>query len=390
MGTSASKAFSWKDPRLSLAPLSAASSSQFLWRAIPLLFAAICAFAPAVRSQQSSILDGTEIMLGDAPAPKTPTTATPQQPESPSPGNITGRIVDVNGAPIVGANVKLVRQGQSPDQEVLTGDDGQFSLVNVPAGPFQLIISGAGFATQQSLGMVRPGETFAIPQITLAMATNVTEVQVVLPRAELAEAEMRVEEKQRVLGVLPNFYVTYVPNAVPLNSKQKFRLAWKATIDPANFVVTGAVAGVQQAQNDFKGYGQGGAGYARRYGADFADSVAGTFIGGAVFPSLLKQDPRYFYKGTGSVRSRILYAVAHTVICKGDNGRWQPNYSNFLGSIAAGGISNLYYPDDKVGTALTFENAAINIASGAAIDLVQEFVMKKFTSHVPNQNPGQP
>jgi hypothetical protein len=94
--------------------------------------------------------------------------------------------------------------------------------------------------------------------------------------------------------VLPNFYVSYVPNAVPLTAKQKFKLAWKATVDPSNFVVTGVVAGLQQADNDFGGYGQGAEGYAKRYGANFADSVAGNFIGGALFPSLLRQDPRYF------------------------------------------------------------------------------------------------
>jgi hypothetical protein len=313
-----------------------------------------------------------------------------QQQDPPAPGAVTGVVVDINGAPVVGAHVKLSRPDSSAPREVLTGDDGQFSFANVPAGPFQIIVWGTGFATEESIGMVRSGENLAFPQITLPVATNVTEVRVTLPKVELAEAEMKAEEKQRVLGVLPNFYVSYVPDAVPLTPKQKFKLAWKATIDPSNFLVTGAVAGVQQGQNDFKGYGQGGEGFARRYGADFADSVAGTFIGGAVFPSLLKQDPRYFYKGTGGVRSRVLYAMAHSVICKGDNGHWQPNYSNFLGSLAAGGISNFYYPDDRVGAALTFENAAINIASGAAINIVQEFVMRRFTSHVPNQNSGQP
>jgi hypothetical protein len=63
-----------------------------------------------------------------------------------------------------------------------------------------------------------------------------------------------------------------------------------------------------------------------------------------LLPSLLKQDPRYFYKGTGSTRSRLLYALTSPVICKGGNGHWQANYSNILGNFAAGGIANLYYP----------------------------------------------
>ena len=366
------------------------SRNIFLRPALCLLLVVVCGLAPVAQSQEFAIAGGEEKALGDPPAPRTPPQAAAQLPGPPSPASIKGKIVDVNGAPVIGAHVKLTRQGQSPDQETLTGDDGQFSFADVPAGPFQLSISGEGFATQESSGVLGSGETLAVAQITLALATYVTTVEVVLPKTEVAEAEMKAEEKQRLLGVLPNFYVSYIPDAVPLNVKQKFKLAWKATVDPANFVVTGIVAGVQQAQNDFSGYGQGAEGYGRRYGANYADSVTGTFIGGAIFPSLLKQDPRYFYKGTGSVRSRIVYAMAHSVRCKGDNGHWEPNYSNFLGSFAAGGISNLYYPDSRTGAALTLENAAIGIASGAAVNVLQEFVMRRFTSHVPSQNPGQP
>jgi hypothetical protein len=151
------------------------------------------------------------------------------------------------------------------------------------------------------------------------------------------------------------------------------------------------IAGVQQATNDFSGYGQGAQGYAKRYGASYADLVTGTFIGGAILPSLLKQDPRYFYKGTGSVRSRVLYAVANSVICKGDNGRWQPNYSGIIGSLASGGISNLYYPStDRAGAALTFENMLLGIGETAAVNLLQEFVMRRLTPNLPNFEPATP
>jgi hypothetical protein len=108
-------------------------------------------------------------------------------------------------------------------------------------------------------------------------------------------------------------------------------------------------------------------------------------------PSLLKQDPRYFYKGTGSLSARFLYAVGNSVICKGDNGRWQPNYSNMLGSLAAGGISNLYYPsDDRNGAGLTFENAAIGIAANAVTNLLQEFLIRKLTPKAPKTGPSGP
>jgi len=115
-------------------------------------------------------------------------------------------------------------------------------------------------------------------------------------------------------------------------------------IDPFTLVAVAGAAGVEQAQDHFAEYGQGAQGYAKRFGAGYADTASGVFIGAALLPSLLKQDPRYFYKGTGSTRSRALYAIANSFVCKGDNGRWQTNYSNILGSLAAGGISNLYYP----------------------------------------------
>ena len=162
-------------------------------------------------------------------------------------------------------------------------------------------------------------------------------------------------------------------------------------MDPFSFVLTGAIAGVEQAQNDFSGYGQGAQGYAKRYGADYADLVTGTFIGSAILPSLLKQDPRYFYKGSGSKRSRALYAIANSVICKGDNGRWQPNYSNVIGNLAAGGISNLYYPaSDREGAGLTFETGLIGIGVTAAANIFQEFVIRKFTPKAPKHDPATP
>jgi hypothetical protein len=148
---------------------------------------------------------------------------------------------------------------------------------------------------------------------------------------------------------------------------------------------------VQQATDEFSGYGQGAQGYAKRFGASYADTVSSTFIGGAILPSLLKQDPRYFYKGTGSTRSRLLYAIATSVICKGDNRRWQVNYSGILGALASGGLSNLYYPStDRDGIGLTFENALIGIGQGAAANILQEFVIKKLTPKLPNQNPPKP
>jgi hypothetical protein len=238
---------------------------------------------------------------------------------------------------------------------------------------------------------LRPGQAFLVPPIVLAVATAATEVQVAAPTVEVAEAQIKEQEKQRVLGFIPNFYVSYVHDAAPLTSKQKFRLALKTAVDPVTFLGTGIYAGVEQAADRFPEYGQGAQGYAKYFGAAYADAVSGIFIGNAILPSLLKQDPRYFYKGTGTTRTRILYAVASPVICKGDNQRWQPNYSFVLGSIAVGSISNLYVPaGDRNGAGLIFENALIRIGEGSLGGILQEFVLPRLTPHIRHHKPSQP
>ena len=304
-------------------------------------------------------------------------------------GQVRGRVVDQTGVAAAGATVKLTVDGQTASQEAVTEDDGRFSFANVAPGAFQLTIASAGFATQTIAGNLKAGENDEVAQVTLAIATNVTEVRVTPPTFEVAEAQIKEQEKQRALGFIPNFYVTYVPNAAPLAPKQKFELAWKSMVDPVTFGITGAVAGIEQATNQYSGFGQGMQGYAKRFGAAYADMATGTLIGGAILPSLLKQDPRYFYRGTGSTKSRILYAVANSVICKGDNGKWQANYSGILGGLAAGGISNLYYPaQDRNGVGLTFENALIGIGATAAANVLQEFVIKKLTPSAAKVDPN--
>jgi len=314
-----------------------------------------------------------------------------QTPEQPLSGSISGTVLDQSGALIVGTIVKLNVPGKTADRETRSDADGQFSFANVPPGAFQLTLSSQGFASQTISGTLHSGETEIMPPIVLAVATNVTSVQVGVSQVEVAQEQIKIEEQQRVLGVIPNFYVSYVPNAAPLNARQKFELAWKTTIDPVTFVVVGGLSGVQQAQNHFRGYGQGAQGYAKRFGANYADAATSTFIGGAMLASLLKQDPRYFYKGTGGARARFLYAIANSFICKGDNRHWQPNYSNLLGNLAAGGISNLYYPSqDRNGPGLTFENAGVGIVAGGVTNLLQEFVIPKLTPQAHKHEPSKP
>jgi hypothetical protein len=306
-----------------------------------------------------------------------------------SAGSISGTVTDETGAVILGAQVTLTRAGQSMPQQMLSGDDGEFSFANVLPGTFQIRITASGFAARTFTAILRSGEVYTVPS-TLAAGTVHTEVVVTVPQEEVAEEQIKAQEKQRILAVIPNFLVSYVPNAAPLTSKQKFQLAWKTMIDPVTFGLTGITAGVQQAQNDFSAYGQGAQGYAKRFAASYADDATGTFIGGAILPSLLKQDPRYFYKGTGSTGSRILYAISSSVICRGDNLSRQPNYSGILGSMASGGISYLYYPAKDRGVALVFENVLVGIGETGIVNLFQEFVIRKFTSNVPKHNSSHP
>ena len=306
-------------------------------------------------------------------------------------GSINGTILDRTGAVNVGAKVRLTRKHPVLSQEVASGDTGQYSFSHVPPGSFQITVTAPGFATQVFSADLRPGQAFLVPPIVLAVATAATEVQVAAPTVEVAEAQIKEQEKQRVLGFIPNFYVSYVHDAAPLTSKQKFRLALKTAVDPVTFLGTGIYAGVEQAADRFPEYGQGAQGYAKYFGAGYADAVSGIFIGNAILPSLLKQDPRYFYKGTGTTRTRILYAVASPVICKGDNQRWQPNYSFVLGSIAVGSISNLYVPaGDRNGAGLIFENALIRIGEGSLGGILQEFVLPRLTPHIRHHKPSQP
>jgi hypothetical protein len=323
------------------------------------------------------------------PLPEIPVSDDQQPPDEQPPGTVSGTVLDRSGAVVVGARVTLIRSGQPP-REIVSGESGQFSFANVPPGAFQIRVVAAGFVAQVSSGVLHSVEFYISPPIRLALASVATEIEVHASRTEVAEEQIKMQEKQRLLGVVPNFYVSYATNPVPLNSRQKFQLAWKTMVDPVTFALTGAAAGVQQAQNDFSGYGQGGLGYAKRFGASYADNVTSTFIGSAILPSLLKQDPRYFYKGTGSTGSRIWYAIANAVICKGDNQRWQFNYSAIVGGLASGAISNLYYPPQDRGASLVFENTAIGTGETAIFNLLQEFLLRRFTPHASKKDLSQP
>ena len=341
------------------------------------------------QSQQPSAVQG------DQPVPSSTNAANPspaaQQLSPQAVGTISGTVIDQTGAVAVGAHVELSREDPSQKQEILSGDNGQFSFSNVAPGPFHLAIIAPGFANGVYSGELHPGEAFIVPEIMLSVANAVTDVRVGVDTEEVAEIQVKQQEKQRVLGIVPNFYVSYVPDAAHLRPKQKFSLAWKSSIDPVTIVGVGFLAGLEQASDDYSGYGQGASGYFKRFGAAYGDVFIGTFVDSAILTTVFKQDPRYFYQGTGSTSSRLKHALSNSIFCKGDNHQTQLNYSAIVGAFATGGISYLYYPASDRGAGLLVQTAAVRIALGSVAGVFQEFVFQRMTSHArAARDPSQP
>jgi len=307
----------------------------------------------------------------------------------PQPGIIVGTVTDVNDDTVPGATVVLEGPALKDPRTVVSNDRGFFEFSDVePGTTYHLTISAQGFANWTSPSVIlKPGQYAILPGSKLHIAEAVTAITVSAPVAsseEIAAQQLKIEEKQRVFGFIPNFYVSYDQNAAPLTTKMKFQLASKVAFDPVTIIGTGTLAGIYQAA-DYRNYGQGAQGYAKRYGSIYADGVTDIMIGGAILPSLLHQDPRYFYQGTGTKKSRAVHAISSPFICRGDNGQQQPNYSTLGGDLAAAAISTAYYPAANRGAGLVFGNFFINTGERAVADLLQEFVLRKLTSKAKDQ-----
>jgi len=225
-----------------------------------------------------------------------------------------------------------------------------------------------------------------VPPATLTISGAATSVTVNGNKEELAEEQVHIAVQQRIGGVIPNFYSSYDWNAPPMQAKQKFQLSARSLIDPVSFLAVAGIAGAEQNRNVFPAYGSGIAGNGKRYGAALANHVTGNLFAKAVYPSIFHQDPRYFYKGTGSGTSRAYYAVSSAFVTRSDSGRRMPNYSHILGGFSAAAISNLYYPESDRGASLVLLNGLADIGADAAANLVREFVLKGITSHVTKSN----
>jgi hypothetical protein len=298
-------------------------------------------------------------------------------------GTINGIVVDTSGASVSHAQVKLLLDGRGPDRETQSGEMGEFSFVDVAPGSFRISFTAKDFGFKTISGELHDGETLDLPRTVLEIDSPTTEINVTQTQVEIAQAQIKVEEQQRLLGIIPNFFTVYDHDAVPLTAKQKLELTAKTWFDPSSFVIGGIIAGVWQAENTHKGFGQGAQGYAKRYGASFADYGTSMLLENVVTTTIFRQDPRYFYKGTGTNRSRALYAISRTFVCRGDNRKDQFCYSSLVNRLATGFLTNYYYPaDDRDKSGAILRNSAASIGFDALGNLFEEFLSRKITRKI--------
>jgi len=300
----------------------------------------------------------------------------------PQPAIIVGTVVDVNNDAVPGATVVLQGPALNPPRTILSNQNGFFQFTDVDPGTYQVTVSAEGFANWASPAIIlKPGQYAILTGSKLHIAAALTTLTVASPaasRKEIAAEQLKVEEQQRIFGFIPNYLVEYDANPAPLTAKMKFHLAAKVAFDPVTLVGVGVFAAANQAGNT-PNYRQGMIGYAERYGAVYANGFGDIMIGGAILPSLLHQDPRYFYQGTGTNKSRALHALTSPFVCEGDNGRWQTNYSTIGGDLAAAALTNAYYPASNRGVGLFLSNFFIDTGQRAAANLAQEFILRRVT-----------
>jgi len=294
-------------------------------------------------------------------------------------GSILGTVVDTSDDPIAGAT--LILQGPAGDRLTsVTKDDGSFAFQNVTPGlAYQITVTAEGFADWSSPVTVEPGQDKTLGEVKLRILAVQRAVTVSYSSKEVAAQQLKVEEQQRILRFIPNLYVTYEPHPEPLSTKMKFQLAYKDLTQPAFFARVAGWAAVQQGAGT-PHWPQDAQGYGKRLGAGLADATTEDLVGNAILPSLLHQDPRYFYQGNGTKKSRARHAILAAFVCKGDNGAWQPNYSTWGGSLIASSVSMAYYPSSDRDATHVFKNFGVGMGLHVAGGLAQEFILSKFTS----------
>jgi hypothetical protein len=359
--------------------------------ALLLIAGAACAQSPEMRAPTPA---ESSLTLPDAPQPTTEQQATRATSSVATsreqPVRIKGVVSDMQGGLVPGAHIVIACSEPAVTQEVTADAAGFFSVSNLPAGTYSVTISSSGLETYILHDLhLKPGETYSLPEVSLPIARTSADVTVTLTTEQLAEEELHDELKQRVLGVLPNFYTSYQWDAAPLSARQKLKLTARATTDPVFLGTTAITAGIEQAQNTYPEYGGGPAGYWKRYGAAYGDAVIGRFMGSVVFASVFHQDPRYFVMTNGSWERRSWHAISSTVMQRGDNYHWQFGYSHLLGAAATGMIASTYHPGSDIGK-LVLDGTILDLGNKAANNLIREFVLRHLAKNIPSYAKGKP
>jgi hypothetical protein len=334
----------------------------------------LCLASGSLSAQQQTAGPGPSgSSLPEAPLPKTSAVE--------GLASVAGRVLDVSGATVSEATVNLMHSDGTQSHNMVSDANGEFSFLKILPGSYLVVVNAKGFAAFTSGEFLATDQqVYELPNISLSVATASIEVMV-RPTDLIAAEQIRAEEKQRLMGVIPNFYTSYIYDAAPLTWKQKFALAARGSFDPVAFIGVGFAAGVEQANNSFAGYGQGASGYAKRFAAKFVDGRTSDLLTHAVFPTLLHQDPRYYYQGSGSFKSRLMHAVGSAFVTRSDSGRTEPNYSFLVGNVCSAALSNLYYPEANRGVHLVFTNAAVSLAGRVGGNLIREFLSRRLTTN---------
>jgi hypothetical protein len=305
----------------------------------------------------------------------------------PRSASISGVVTDTDESIIPDATVTAEGSTEQDRRTATSTGDGSF-VVNglAPAMVYRVTVHAKGFLDWTSQPVtLRPGEQFDLSSVKMSVGIVETSVSAV-SLEELAVEQVKQQEKQRVFGIFPNFYVSYDPRFAPLSTKLKYKLALRSSVDVASIGAAGLLAGINQASASAPTYKQGATGYAKRFGAAYGGGVTTIMFGGAILPSLLHQDPRYFYQGTGTKKSRAMHAIKAPFQAKSDrDGHWEFNYSSIGGDLISGAISNIYYPSRDRGPGLVFGGALIATGGRIANALAQEFILHRVTT---NNKPG--
>lgn len=294
---------------------------------------------------------------------------------------INGVVTDQDGDLIPGAAVSLTGEKSKYKSSATADANGHFTFDHLDAAnTYRLTIKAPGFTEWDSRDItLQPGQNLDLNDITLTISVVQTSVTAVFAD-QVATQQVKGEETQRVLGVVPSFFVVYAKNPAPMRASLKFNLAIRAETDSVTFFGAALLAGIHQAGGGSPHFQQGLKGYGQRYGAAYAGGACDILIGSAILPSLFHQDPRYFYSGVGTKKQRVAHALRAVFLTHGDDGKTEFNFSGLGGDMASAALANAYYPSVDRGAHLFFANWAVLMGGRAANSLAQEF-LARLTTH---------